>query len=165
MGIMISFIITQPQQALSFCVLYIHQCFVSHGIVFLKYTISSKMTNRSNWGHSSHVFTLAHMCMMKEHGGSGGIITSCILNLGWRGVMSIIPQSLYYWIGGCVDTRTCLDVWRNEKFLTFTGIWSVMCFFNVVKLDRMPNIKLGIWTVIPLAHAIAWTLYWPQFHI
>jgi len=42
-----------------------------------------------------------------------------------------------------VDTRTCLDLWTNEKF-TFTGIQSVMCFFNIVKLDRMPNIKLRI---------------------
>ena len=58
-----------------------------------------------------------------------------------------------------MDTITCLDVWRNEKFLTFTGIRSVMCFFNIVKLDRMPNIKLRILTMIPLAHAIAWTLY------
>jgi hypothetical protein len=41
--------------------------------VFLKYIISSKTTDRSNKGHSSHVFTLAHVCMMKEHGGSGGI--------------------------------------------------------------------------------------------
>jgi len=47
--------------------------------------MSSKTTDRSNSGYSSHVFTFAYVCMMKEHGGSGGI-TSCILNLGWWGV-------------------------------------------------------------------------------
>jgi hypothetical protein len=32
------------------------------------------------------------------------------------------------------DTRTCLDVSRNEEFPAFMRIWSIMCFTNILKL-------------------------------
>lgn len=126
------------------CILYIHQCFVSNGVVFLKYTMSGKAMVRI-W------YSYFYTCPCVPHAGtwgSGGI-TLCILNLSWWWVLSFTPQSLYCWIGGWVGTRACLDVWGNERFCTFTRIRSITYSFNTVKHNGISGVKFRIQTMIP----------------